>query len=195
MVLLDILWRKNGQRGNAWYATVPVPESGKSMSEIHRDYDLLLARPKIRDVFQRMNSCDWLFAGIGTMTPPPEYLRQTTSMIGALLGDFGVTEAALVEQGAVGDISYAFFDLDGVSRTAWRCFLGLSVDKIHEMATSPGSRVVLLAGRYKAAPLLAALRRPLVSDLIVVESVAREVLRLAVGQASRPVGAAPIVRR
>ncbi|MET1026106.1 MAG: sugar-binding transcriptional regulator [Dongiaceae bacterium] len=158
----DVVLRLAERTGGSGYF-LPVPYLAGNIGE----KTLLLQQQSIRAVLDLAREADILLVGIGSLDAEA-HLRQVEI----------VTESEWTDlraHGAVGDLLGTFIDIDGrpVPLEINKLAVGLGLDELR------GRRVIAFAGGVnKAAPILAALRTGLITDLVIDESTAAKVAAL-----------------
>lgn len=149
---------------------LPVPYIAASTQEKR----LLLAQKSVQDLLRKARAAELYVIGIGSIADDA-HVRQVGM----------VTEAEWTElraQAAVGDVMGSFVDADGrpVDAGVNRHSLGLGIDDLRDR------RVIAVAGGgHKGEAVLAALRTGAISDLVLGEQAAREIVaRLDAGEAT-----------
>jgi deoxyribonucleoside regulator len=178
IILVTLLWAKSGgQPGTAYSVTVQAPQGSRSRKQIHADLNRLKLQEKARQVYEGMQSVDIVFASIGSMYADEEYRQATQHDVRQILGEMNLSEEELRREGAVGDISYSYFDENGNSRPEWSLFLSLDVGMLRKMALEvPSKQVVVVVGGYKTKALKAAVKGRLCNVLITDRTAARALL-------------------
>ena len=181
-----VLWTKSGGLpGHCHYATITPFDTEKRGVEARKfirerliEFD---RNSRIRAVIRGMHNLDVVFAGIGTLTPPPKCdpVMKNRLTIMSLLEPM-ITMKDLVAEKAVGDVSYCLIDADGNTRDEWRFFPRVGdysdfqgVDYYRNMIAKK-KPVIAMAGPYKLQPIKAALRGKLINTLITDEETARQ---------------------
>lgn len=175
MVLLSNLWKRNRQKGKAYYATILPFERGRARTATE-EHDRFLERPKVGEVWKGMKETDITFASVGPVEAEKEYLQHGRTVL-ELLADLNIDEAWLKQQHIVGDISYSFFNEKGETKDQWRFFLTVGVEHFKQMARDSRKRVVIIAGKHKEAVLKVALRGGLCNVLITDEGTAEALVK------------------
>jgi len=129
----------------------------------------------VQEVLAEMKRADFLFTSLGCLKVDPAYEKLAPRPHRYMLENLKLTEAALLKEGAVGDINYSFFAEDGTTAPEWNIFPALGVAQAQSMVKAQKT-VVVAAGRYKTAALRAALRGRLFNVLITDELAAKELL-------------------
>lgn len=159
---LDIVLHM-AERTKAQGYFLPVPYLAANEAE----KKVLLAQKSVGDMLHLARHADVMLVGIGSLEADA-HLRQ--------IGMLNEREwAELRAHGAVGDLMGSFIDIDGrpVGSALNRLSVGLGIEDLK------GKRVVALAGgAEKARAILAALRTGAISDLVVDEEAAAEIVAL-----------------
>jgi len=203
----NIGWTRSGRhRGKCLYSSVSpystalagyTPEERREAIKDHLDE--LSKNQLVKRFITDLDHIEVIFAGLGAVNPSgtnPAYANgdlDRLTMTG-LLKPIGIDPNELVAQGAVGDLSYSFFNAEGreqpigadrkpLPRECWRFFLGAghysehSGIEFYRNAVQEGeTRVVVIAGVHKETPLLAALRAELFNVWFTDEQTARKIL-------------------
>jgi deoxyribonucleoside regulator len=175
-VLLAILWAKSGRRpGHACIATGLPLNTPLSRQKVKEKYEEFCKRKTVQEVMSEMQRADFVFASLGCLNTDADYEKLSPCPHKYPLENLRLTEAALVREGAIGDINYSFFDESGRTTPDWNIFPALGVDRVKEMVKA-NKRVVVAAGKYKLHALKAALKGKLFNVLITDEMAAKEML-------------------
>jgi deoxyribonucleoside regulator len=175
-VLLTILWVRNGRRpGHARFATGLPFNKPLSRQKIKEEYEEFCKRKAVQEVMAEMKRADFMFTSLGCLKPDADYEKLSPRPHKYLLENLRLTEAAIIKEGAIGDINYSFFDENGQTDPDWNIFPTLGVDRVKEMVMA-NKRVVAATGRYKLPALKAALNGRLFNVLITDEIAAGELL-------------------
>jgi DNA-binding transcriptional regulator LsrR (DeoR family) len=173
---LTILWVRNGRRpGQARFATGLPFNKPLSRQKIKEEYEEFSKRKSVQEVLAEMKRADFMFASLGCLKPDADYEKLSPRPHNHLLDNLRLTKAALLKEGAIGDINYSFFDESGETTPEWNIFPALGRDRVKEMVKA-NKRVVITTGRYKLPSLKAALKGRLFNVLITDEMAARELL-------------------
>ena len=142
-------------------AFVPPPEAA------------LVVQPRpVRQVIQRIRSCDAVIAGLGALPQSPEETDATLASDAALNAELlRIARHA----GAVGHVSSFLFDAEGRPPTMPYATIGIGLDGLRQMVKDGRRQVVLVAGgdERALAPLEVALRTGLASVLVSEAATAR----------------------
>jgi deoxyribonucleoside regulator len=122
-----------------------------------------------------MKRVEFMFTSLGCLKPDADYEKLSPRPHKYLLENLRLTEAAIIKEGAIGDINYSFFDENGQTAPDWNIFPSLGVDRVREMVRT-NKRVVVTTGIYKLPALKAALNGRLFNVLITDEMAAAELL-------------------
>jgi DNA-binding transcriptional regulator LsrR (DeoR family) len=147
--------------GTAEHLHAPVIVRSRSMAEE------LILEPSVAEPLARAAGADAAFVGIGGIKDRADL---------AWAADVPRSEwAELVAAGMVGDIAGRFFDREGklIDHEINHRVIGLTLDQFAGIPT----RVVVAAGPTKVEPLLAAMRRGLLSVLITDAGTGRALLQ------------------
>jgi deoxyribonucleoside regulator len=175
-VLLTILWVRSGRKsGQAHFATGLPLNKPISRRKVKEEYEEFCKRKAVQEVLAEMKRADFLFTSLGCLKTDADYEKLSPRPHKHLLENLRLTEAALVREGAIGDINYSFFDDNGRTTPDWNIFPSLGVDRVKEMVKA-NKRVVVATGKYKLPSLQAALKGKLFNVLITDEMAARELL-------------------
>ena len=157
--------------------------------EITREVQKLAASPYVTEILKTINSAvNVAFAGLGIPhasgtdaaweTPHVERLTMTL-----MLKPFAIDPELLIEEGAVGDISYCLFDAKGQGRPSWKFFLTAGEGTAHDGVdfyrnlVAQGKQVIVIGGARKEAALRPALHARLFNVLITDACTARKLLQ------------------
>lgn len=142
---------------------LPVPYMAKDQNEM----EMLLQQQSIQQMLNHAKQADLYLVGIGSVES------------NAHVHENGLIEEKtwneMIESGAVGDFMGRFMDAEGndIDDTSNHLSLGLSANDIK------GKKVVsVVGGAKKGRALLAALRKKVITDLIVSEETAKELVEL-----------------
>ena len=142
-------------------AFVPPPEAS------------LVVQPRpVRQVIQRIRSCDAVIAGLGALPQSPEETDATLASDAALNAELlRIARHA----GAVGHVSSFLFDAEGRPPAMPYATIGIGLDGLRQMVKDGRRQVVLVAGgdERALAPLEVALRTGLASVLVSETATAR----------------------
>jgi deoxyribonucleoside regulator len=175
-VLLTILWVRSGRKpGHAHFATGLPLNKPLSRQKLKEEYEDFSRRRAVQEVLAEMKRVDFMFASLGCLKPDPAYEKLSSRPHKYLLDNLKLTEAALVREGAVGDVNYSFFNEEGGTSPEWNIFPSLGVDQLREMVKAK-KKVVVAVGSYKLPALKAALKGRLFNTLITDEVAAKELL-------------------
>jgi deoxyribonucleoside regulator len=176
IVLLTILWVRSGRRpGRAHFATGLPLNRHLSREKIKEEYEEFCKRKAVQEVLAEMKRVDFMFASLGCLKADTDYEKLSPRPHKFILESLRLSEAALIREGAIGDINYSFFDENGQTAADWNIFPSLGVNRVKEMVRA-NKRVVVATGRYKLHSLKAALKGKLFNVLITDEMAARELL-------------------
>ena len=156
----DVVHRMVERTGGEGYF-LPVPYIAANAGE----KEVLLSQRSVRDLLDLARRADLFMVGIGAMAADA-HVRQ----VGMVSEAEWIT---LRQLGAAGDIMGSFIDIDGrpldcdVNRHA----LGLGIEDLR------GKRVIAVAGgEGKGTAILGALRTGIITDLILCETAARDIV-------------------
>jgi deoxyribonucleoside regulator len=176
VVLVTLLWVRSGRLpGRAHFATGLPMNKPLSRQKVREEYEEFSHRRAVQGVLAEMKRADFLFTSLGCLKVDPAYEKLAPRPHRYMLENLKLTEAALLKEGAVGDINYSFFAEDGTTAPEWNIFPALGVAQAQAMVKAQKT-VVVAAGRYKMAALRAALRGRLFNVLITDEMAAKELL-------------------
>jgi DNA-binding transcriptional regulator LsrR (DeoR family) len=203
-------WARSGRNpGQCHFATVSPydKQTSETASLEQRRGDIvahiqeLAAIPSIRQAVKDLQVVDVVFASLGIVNPSgtnPGYSNaqiDRLSMTG-LVKSLGVSPEELSAQGAIGDLSYCFFNADGeeqprdhrgknLPKEYWRFFLtaghfnpnqqGL---EFYRQMVENKETVIVIAGIHKEAAIHAALKAKLFNVWFTDEATARYILAL-----------------
>ena len=189
-----IAWARSGRlSGHCIYATVSPSESNygleeaplkERMSALRGEVDAIGENSSIANVVRELDEVAVSFAGLGLVTSPKGSRGLLNRLTATSLLRKSVRENELAGEGAVGDMSYCFFDKDGNGRKEWQFFLTAGhwstpgVEYYREMVRR-GKEVIVIAGAYKTPAIRAALKGQLFNVWITDEPTAREILASA----------------
>jgi len=186
LVNATILWTKCGRLpGHCHYATVP-PYDALTRNQIADELKALSERQPIREVIDDMNSINVAFAGLGLVKSNNPGLANQLTMTGLL--EPIVTRETLLQEGAVGDLAYCFFDQQGGSKKAWDFFItagycdparrGIAFFQQMVSDKKEKKKVIVMAGSFKQAAILPTLKAEAfnvwITDLHTAKSVLGE---------------------
>lgn len=128
--------------------------------------EALIERCGLRDIFRRAEKLDLAILSVGSMAP------SSTAFRFDLIGE--QDRAALVRQGAVGNMLFNFYDREGqlVDHPVNRRIMSLPIDQLRSVPT----RIIASGGNDKVEALLGAVRLVDCNMLITNEATARELL-------------------
>jgi deoxyribonucleoside regulator len=176
VVLVTLLWVRSGRLpGRAHFATGLPMNKPLSRQKVREEYEEFSHRRAVQEVLAEMKRADFLFTSLGCLNVDPAYEKLAPRPHRYMLENLKLTEAALLKEGAVGDINYSFFAEDGTTASEWNIFPALGVAQAQAMVKAQKT-VVVAAGRYKTGALRAALRGRLFNVLITDELAAKELL-------------------
>jgi len=176
VVLVTLLWVRSGRLpGRAHFATGLPMNKPLSRQKVREEYEEFSHRKAVQEVLAEMKRADFLFTSLGCLKVDPAYEKLAPRPHRYMLENLKLTEAALLKEGAVGDINYSFFAEDGTTAPEWNIFPALGVAQAQAMVKAQKT-VVVAAGRYKTEALRAALRGRLFNVLITDEMAAKELL-------------------
>jgi DNA-binding transcriptional regulator LsrR (DeoR family) len=176
VVLVTLLWVRSGRLpGRAHFATGLPMNKPLSRQKVREEYEEFSHRKAVQEVLAEMKRADFLFTSLGCLKVDSAYEKLAPRPHRYMLENLKLTEAALLKEGAVGDINYSFFAEDGTTAPEWNIFPALGVAQAQAMVKAQKT-VVVAAGRYKTAALRAALRGRLFNVLITDELAAKELL-------------------
>jgi deoxyribonucleoside regulator len=186
MVLATLLWARSGaELGSKVYSvTVPPVKDNTSLPELAKEYRRIIKDlPEVDEVFEGMQSVDFVFASIGSVKTSERYRRARKRREMNLFGAIKISESDLRQlenDGVVGDINYSLFNSEGQTmRENWSPFRTLGVGVLRGMVQERGlhqKRVVIVVGQYKITALKAALAGQICNVLITDDAAARELL-------------------
>jgi deoxyribonucleoside regulator len=176
VVLVALLWVRSGRLpGRAHFATGLPMNKPLSRQKIREEYEEFSRRKAVQEVLAQMKRADFLFTSLGCLNVDPAYEKLAPRPHKYMLENLKLTDAALLKEGAVGDLNYSFFADDGTTAPEWNIFPALGVYEAQTMVKAKKT-VVVATGRYKLAALRAALKGRLFNVLITDELAARELL-------------------
>ena len=177
-VIMSLLWaRSGGQTAKAYYASILPAENVSSVSELQEEHQRFLKRPIVKQVYTGMRKVQAVFTGLGPVGRNPDYDRLSPRSTLKRLSRLGVIPANLKSTGAVGEVSYDFFDDRGDTRPEWKLALSLGVDELKQIVSS-GRDVVVIAGRHREEALKGALRGEILNVLITDDRTANDLLKI-----------------
>lgn len=171
-VLVTLLWQRCENIALSY--TLDIPPYEGTPEEIEREKERFLTRPRLQQVYQRMQAIDIGFTGIGVAESGAPFIR-FAEQVGSSLAD-------LQAKGAVGDISHFVFDNAGqeIDSLVGKATIGLGGQRIREMVQDPTKRLIAVAGgRTKIQPIYIALRYGLADTLVTDHNTAEGLLELA----------------
>jgi deoxyribonucleoside regulator len=176
VVLVTLLWVRSGRLpGRAHFATGLPMNKPLSRQKIREEYEEFSHRKAVQEVLAGMKRADFLFTSLGCLKVDSDYEKLAPRPHRYMLENLKLTEAAMLKEGAVGDLNYSFFAEDGTTAPEWNIFPALGVAQAQAMVKAQKT-VVVAAGRYKMAALRGALRGYLFNVLITDELAAKELL-------------------
>jgi deoxyribonucleoside regulator len=176
VVLVTLLWVRSGRLpGRAHFATGLPMNKPLSRQKIREEYEEFSHRKAVQEVLAEMKRTDFLFTSLGCLKTDSAYEKLAPRPHKYMLENLKLTEAALLKEGAVGDINYSFFAEDGTTAPEWNIFPALGGAQTQAMVKARKT-VVVAAGRYKLAALRAALKGRLFNVLITDELAAKDLL-------------------
>jgi DNA-binding transcriptional regulator LsrR (DeoR family) len=171
-VLVTLLWQKCENRGFAY--TLDIPPLEGSPDDVEREKQEFLRRPRLHQVYQRMQAIDIGFTGIGSFDPDSPFVRFARQV--------GSSPDELKAKGAVGDISHFVFDREGreVESLVGKATIGLSLERILEIVANPNKKLVAIAGgRRKTRPIYTVLKHGLADTIVTDHNVAEALIELS----------------
>jgi deoxyribonucleoside regulator len=177
-VIMSLLWSKSGnEKVKAYYASILPAENIKSVKELQQEHDKFLKeREIVRQVFEGMQKVECVFTGLGLVKQNPDYARISPPTALRRLNEMKVFPQDMEQvPGAVGEVSYDFFDVDGNSREEWKLAISIGVEQLKTMVGDE-REVVMVAGRYREQALKAALNGGLLNVLITDSRTAETLL-------------------
>lgn len=176
VVLVTLLWVRSGRLpGRAHFATGLPMNKPLSRQKIREEYEEFSHRKAVQEVLAEMKRTDFLFTSLGCLKTDSAYEKLAPRPHQYMLETLKLTEAALLKEGAIGDINYSFFAEDGTTTPEWNIFPALGVAQAQAMVKAQKT-VVVATGRYKLAALRAALKGRLFNVLITDELTAKDLL-------------------
>jgi deoxyribonucleoside regulator len=132
--------------------------------------DALMTDSSIKQTFEQFPRIDCAISGVGAMD---DLDRSTLFRIGCLESSF---MEELRERGAVGDILFQFFTLQGdVMRTGLEeRIVGMGLEAYRRIS----NKIIIAGGAYKVKPLYGALNAGMVDTLVTDTDTAGELLRM-----------------
>lgn len=172
--LVTLAWVKSGaETGRSHFVTLSPYEPGKRKA-IERQLASLASKDFAQRYLQELRQIDIALVSVGLIDFDGDINEKYRFTMTRLLQPNGITPDALIQEGAVGDMNYSFFDAEGKTRPAWRFFMGLDVDFFAAMARDPSKTVIAIAGAHKEGPLRAALQRGLFNIWVTDEETAKK---------------------
>lgn len=187
VVNANILWSHSGRLpGHCEYATVspyvsrgPGPAARRAVKE---EIEKVEVNQTVIGVVKAMDRIDLAFVGIGIVNPGRVHpaTRNRVTMTGLL--ENIVTPQQLAREGAIGDLSYCFFDRHGNSQKKWQFFLTAGHYshrpgvEFYKRMVATGKKVVAFGGPYKLDAIKIALRAKMFNVWITDEHTARQVV-------------------
>jgi len=179
------LWSRSGRvPGRCEYATVSpyvVSEPGDAArAAVKKEIAKVQANQTVMDVIKAMNSIDVAFVGIGSINVAglSPIIRNRVAITG-LLENVATTEQ-LMEEGAVGSLSYSLFDKFGRSPKKWDFFMAAGhktkfagVEFYKDMVIRK-KIVVAFGGPYQTEAVRVALKAKMFNVWVTDEHTARQ---------------------
>lgn len=173
ITLVTLLWAKSGrEKRHAHYITVNPAESNLR-EDILDHYQKLSETPKVKELLQDIKAVDTVFLSIGGLEADAEYISVTQYASQNLVEEMGMTKSELLEENAVGDIGYSFFDENGKGKGEWKVGIPLGIEYLREMSRSNDKQVVVVVGSYKMKSLQAVMREKCCNVLITDSKAAK----------------------
>ena len=204
-------WARSGRMpGHCHYVTVsPYDKQTRETASLEqRRKDIaehlqeLAAIPSIQEPIKKIGELHLAFASLGVVNPSgtnPGYSNAHIDQISmtGLVKSLGVSPAELAAEGAIGDLSYCLFNVDGqdqpkyahgenLPKEYWRFFLTAGhnspneqgIDFYRQMVANKKNNqtVIVIAGLHKEAVIRAALKGKLFNVWFTDEETARNIL-------------------
>lgn len=167
-ILVTLLWEKSENASSAYGLCVPPYET-----DVEKEKEFFLNRPALRRVYERMQSLDIGFTGIGSVTP--------NSLLVRFAEQVGSSLEHLIEKGAVGDISHVVYNKNGeeVESLIGKANIGVQIENLKEMASDASKQLVAVAGgKDKIQSIYIALKYRLADTIITDNNTADALLTM-----------------
>jgi DNA-binding transcriptional regulator LsrR (DeoR family) len=186
-VIVHLLWGKCVRKSDrtpcatAYCATVLPFEESASLEAIRQENAQFLSRSKVREVHDQMRAAEVLLAGVGSLVDR-EYQNANPLTLAKMVSEMGKPMEQLRQEGAVGDLAYAFFDAYGRTRPEWDFFISIGINDLRRMAARQDKRVVAIGAWFKVDAVRAVLIGELCNALIIDERAATELVGAKPGE-------------
>jgi deoxyribonucleoside regulator len=176
-VIMSLLWSKSGnEKVKAYYASILPAENISSVAELQQEHDKFLKeRHIVRQVFEGMQKVECVFTGLGLVKQNPEYARFSPQTALRRLTEMNVLPQDMEAVGAVGEVNYDFFDVEGNTREEWQLGISIGVEQLKRMVEEE-REVVMVTGKFREQALKAALNGGLLNVLITDDRTAKTLL-------------------
>jgi len=154
----------------------------KRKEAVIENLKLLADSEPVQTITEQLDKVTVAFAGLGMVVRPKGALRMREPTASRLLQESGIDPRELAADGAVGDLSYGFFDANGNESKDWRFFLSAGHYSKHKgvefyrRMVNEGKPVIFIGGPFKLPAIIAALKGRLFNVWFTDDETARKVL-------------------